>query len=128
MKKVISLFLLSIFLISNSGATISLHWCGKSLSDIHVNSLTAGECKCGKTAMKNDCCKNKTVHLKSANTLFKTNQFQLPVQNAKCIATVTVCFISQFTHQNQCNNGVVYHPPLFKPKVPVYITAGNFLI
>jgi hypothetical protein len=73
MKRITAIFFLLTFLMANTGMAVTVHYCGGKLSSINFFPLDGHYCKCGKKAMKKDCCKDKTTFLKMKDDLVKTN-------------------------------------------------------
>lgn len=128
MKKITAILLLSFFLIANSGVAVSAHWCGGKLASINLYANGEHKCKCGKKAMKPNCCKDKTVQLKANDELVKTTfiNFKIPIQKFLLACTS----LNEVIPSSHYQFAVVsfYHPPLFKPKVPIFLLDGVFLI
>ena len=128
MKKSASILLLLLFLGTNSGMALSLHWCGGKLASIALSSTEKHPCPCSKKAMKPGCCKDKTTTLKANDQLAKSDHFQhkiiLPLIGLdRSVQYYTLNLIS-----SQHIASDFYHPPPYKPKVPIYLLAGVFLI
>lgn len=128
MKKVTSIFLLLLFLIANSGLAINVHWCGGKLSSIDFFANGGNKCKCGKKAMKPNCCKDKTSHLKANDELSKTNNFAFKISIPTFLFTIIKHINALPSAHFQYVASPFYHPPPFKPKSPIYLLGGTFLI
>ncbi|MGQ7946521.1 HYC_CC_PP family protein [Flavobacterium sp. WC2509] len=84
-KKHISVFLAILFLVSNVGFALYVHYCGDTVSSISLNSNTSlsslqDEKGCCQkiTSKKDSCCKDKKiiVQKKAIDKIFKTISFQ----------------------------------------------------
>lgn len=128
MKKTLTLSLLFLFLITNSGMAVSLHWCGHKLSSIDFFSTDKHKCGCGKKAIKPGCCKDKTITLKVKSDLAKANQFAFNNSVPKFIFSTANHFDILSLANYKCERSEFYYPPPIKPKVPDYILYGVFLI
>lgn len=128
MKKITAILLLLIFLITNSGMAVSMHWCGGKLASIDFFSDNEHPCKCGKRAMKPDCCKDKTFQLKANNELTKTTHFAFKISVTKFLFTLANQIEVVPSGHFQYAASDFYHPPLFKPKAPIYLLDRVFLI
>ena len=128
MKKVSAIFLLLLFLIANSGVAVSAHWCGGKLASIDFFADGEHKCKCGKKAMKPNCCKDKTVLLKANDELAKTTHFAFKIVIQKFLFAFPTLIEIVPAVQNQYLIADVYHPPQFKPKTPIYLLDRVFLI
>lgn len=128
MKKVTAIFLLLLFLITNSGVAVNVHWCGGKLSSIDFFANGEHKCKCGKKAMKPNCCKDKTSHLKANDELSKANHFAYKISIPTFLFTlIKQSEIAPLAHL-QYEASTFYYLPPFKPKVPIYLLDGAFLI
>ncbi len=127
MKKVITIFLLLLFLIPNSGIAVSIHWCGGKLASFDLFAGGEHKCKCGKMDMKPNCCKNKTTLLKANNEMSKNTHFAFKISPKFFFILLTQINIVP-TAQLECIVSDYYHPPLFKPKTPIYLLDRVFLI
>ncbi len=127
MKKVSASLLLLLFLITNSGMALSVHWCGGKLAAIAFYSFDEHPCKCKKKSMKPNCCKDKTTHLKASDELNKSNQlsFKIPIPKFEFDIQTQIVFPTETSLYLVSG---FYHPPLFKPKVPIYLLEKVFLI
>lgn len=128
MKKVTAIFLLLLFLISNSGMAVSVHWCGGKLASVEFFAHGVHSCKCGKKSMKPNCCKDKTVQLKASDVISKTNCFAVKALTHKFLYDLPTFIL--FARSAQQEYAVVdfYHPPQFKPKSPIYLLDRVFQI
>ena len=128
MKKITAILLLFIFLITNSGMAIAVHFCGKKLASIDFFSSDKHNCPCSKKAMKPGCCKDKTITLKAINDLTKVNQLALKVNTPKLVlATINQIEILTAPHF-QYSSSEFYHPPPNKSKLPIHLLNRVFLI
>lgn len=127
MKKITAIFLLILFLISNSGIAVAAHYCGGKLSSIVFFKLQNHPCKCGKKAMKKDCCKDKVVIIKGENNAIKS-QIVVKITCIDNIVSVTNTYniLPIFTTKNIFFSFLKV--PIFKPKTPIYLLDGVFLI
>lgn len=127
-KKVFSMVLLIVFLMSNIGVTVSMHFCGGLLNSIDIFTFNGHSCKCGKKAMEKNCCKDKTTFLRVKNDLANANQINYKIACPKLIAVFATQTINIPSAQCQYATANFYHPPLFKPKTPIYLLDRVFLI
>jgi len=128
MKKATAFFLTLVFLISNSGMAVNIHWCGGKISSIIFNISKTPTCKCGVKVMKPKCCKEKTVTLKGSEQLLKTSNTAFKPDLHQSDLTFQKNFEGLFLVR-ETNLGMDYCGPLlFKSKVPIYILAREILI
>ena len=127
MKKTAALLLLFLFLLTNSGMALSMHWCGGKLASISFLSIEKHSCKCGKKTMKPGCCKDKITHLKANDELNKTNvlTFKISVPKLEVDIQTYPLIPKEVSPYSGCN---FYHPPPYKPKSPIYLLDQVFLI
>lgn len=128
MKKLTAILLTLLFLVSNSGMAVTMHWCSGKLTSIDFFSADKSLCKCEKPAMKSDCCKDKTTTFKAKNDMAQANYFAFKLTTPKFNFTV-VNQIEVLPSANfQYYASAFYHPPSFKPKAPIYLLDRIFLI
>lgn len=127
MKKITAIFLLVLFLISNTGIAVAAHYCGGKLSSIVFFKLHNHPCKCGKKAMKKDCCKDKIVIIKGENKAIKS---QIAVKITSVVhflsLTKTIEIFPIVNIKKEIPSFLKL--PIFKPKTPIYLLGGVFLI
>ena len=121
MKKITALLLLFLFLITNSGMTVSAHWCGGKLASIHFFSDDGHRCPCGKRAMKPGCCKDKTVTLKAIKDPAKVNQFAFKIAIPKLEVASPVFTEISLSAQFEHSVSDFYHPPPLISKSPLFL-------
>ena len=128
MKRITAIIFLLSFLIANSGIAVNVHYCGGKLSSINFFSSNIHLCKCGKKAMKKNCCKDKTAFLKMKDDLVKTNLTAFKIYTSKLILALPKPIEFVPTAQTQLVVLSLYHPPPFKPKSPIYLLDRVLLI
>ncbi|SHL81281.1 HYC_CC_PP family protein [Flavobacterium xinjiangense] len=120
-KKCTSLFLAFLLLVSNVGLAFNVHYCGKEIASVSLNTVSQSTEKgcCEKIVAKKDsCCKDKVVNFqkKSDNATIKAfsfnPQFPFLIQQWQ-----TIVFSSNENFKN--NQTAPYFcdanaPPLFK--------------
>lgn len=129
MRTVTAIFLLLLFLISNSGVTVNLHWCGGKLASIDLFPDGEPRCTCGDGAMKPNCCKDITIQLKANDELVTTTQFTFQISLPKIDfipikRTIEVLPPAQHLYVA----ADFYHPPPPQSKTPIYLLDRVFLI
>lgn len=126
-----------LFLISNSGVAVSAHWCGGKLASINLFTNGKQKCKCCKKTKKpkccqktkkRNCCKNEIVHLKANDELAKTNPFAFKVSDPTQIFPLQQHIEILPIIKSQYSFSAFYHPPQFKPKIPIYLLNEVLLI
>lgn len=91
LKKVISILIAFVFLLSSSGFSINAHYCKGKLKSINI--LFVKNCSCGKTKMPKDCCKNKTEIVKIKDNYIPT---QIVITPSTEIITFALSYIQTF--------------------------------
>ena len=128
MKKVVSIFLLMVFLFSNSGIAINVHWCGGKLNSLKFFAKGPHKCMCRKKTMDPGCCKDKSTVLKANKDLSKTLQFLFKTLNIEYLNDKIIYTEGLITSDLKCCYADFYHPPPYKPKVPLYLRDCVFII
>ena len=128
MKRIATIILLFVFLISQSGLAITVHTCRGKISSFNLFSAGKHGCCCGKKPMKAGCCKDKTTILKIKNDISKVNSlvFRQILPDHIIIAFSQNCNFSLPKFRVFANS--FFKPPPFKPKAPIYLLDGVFLI
>lgn len=128
MKKFTAIFLLTVFLITNSGIAVTIHSCGGKIASIELISTNKHSCKCGKKVMKPGCCKSKTSTLNAQKDLVKVNQyiFKTVVPEFE-LSTFVLCVVVP-TSVSASSILAFYRPPPDNPKVPRYLFNGIILV
>ncbi len=128
MKKLFAIFLLLMFLLSNSGIAVTVHYCGGKFAFIDFIPDSNHKCKCGMKTMKPGCCKEKTAVFKVNNEMVKTIHYALKLTTPEKIFNqlnqIEIVSRESFYY---CVSDY-YHPPPFKPKVPVYLLNRVIII
>lgn len=128
MKRITAIFFLLTFLMANTGMAVTVHYCGGKLSSINFFPIDNHPCKCGKKAMKTDCCNEKTSFIFMKGDLAKTNSVIFNTTTPKIIFPILKQFELFPPTQTQVVVLSLYHPPQFKPKSPIYLLDRVFLI
>lgn len=107
----ICLFLAFFLLVSNTGFSFNVHYCGEKIASVSLksnfpNEKLEDEC-CGITEKKSNCCNNKIVHFHKNIEQVVVNAFSLQLD---------FCFLAQ---ENQ--SVAFYFIPNFKStSIPAY--------
>ena len=121
MKKATAILLLFLFLFTNSGMAVNVHWCKGKITSIKFFEDDEHGCKCGKKPMKRNCCKDKTVVFKAKIDPAKVNQFSFKIYLPKIELAPSLLTEITATAKPQHFTPDFYHPPPFKPKTPIYL-------
>lgn len=117
-----------VFLITNSGIAINVHWCGDRLNSVKFFAKGPHKCMCRKKTMDPGCCKDKSTVLKANKDLSKTLQFLFKSFDVESFNSHFIYTESLITSNLKCYYADFYHPPKFKPKVPIYLLVNVFRI
>lgn len=122
MKKAAAILFLLLFLFTNSGIALNVHWCGGKIASVDFFSDGKHNCPCGKKANTGRCCKDKTVTLKANHELAKAHQFVVKVSLPKLekIGSVIQIEIATILEKEFFSSGF-YHPPPYKPRTPIFL-------
>jgi hypothetical protein len=94
MKSLASIFLSILFLLTSSGISYSIHYCGNSVADIGF--IQTKKC-CGEEVEKSmQCCKDKSFHVKIQDNFVKSSVSLS--ENDKFITLYTATFSGQILH------------------------------
>lgn len=88
MKKTFAIFFVFLYLVSVSGISLNLHYCGGKIKSISLTHTDESGCCPGK--MKNTgCCKDKNAHAKVEDSQASSSHLQLPAgQCLQLLATL----------------------------------------
>jgi hypothetical protein len=125
MNKVVSIFLLIVFLFTNSGIAINIRWCGDKINSVKFFANGPHKSICDK---KTRCCKDLTTILKANKDLAKTSQNIFKTGSSEFIK-ITLIHRGSFNLDFRCCCANFYHPPpITKSNVPIYLLDRVFLI
>lgn len=127
MKRFAAIFFLSLFLITNSGMAMAIHWCGGKLASVDFFLADKHPCPCGKKAMKSGCCQNTTTTFKACDELAKTTAFFYKASITSFYLGEPQYFVS-FISSEFLYSSYFYHLPPYKPKVPIYLIDRVILV
>jgi len=98
MKLILSKVLLFCYLISISGWSVVVHYCGGSFHSIYFGPEKTLLCTCGAKPMKPSCCKNHSIQfkIKDLHAASGSAHFQ-KVQVLSLPTIVSLRFISSYT-------------------------------
>ena len=121
MKKIISLFILVIYMASAIGFTYSLHYCGGKFKEVCFTSDTEKNC-CGKDEKQGKCCSNKVISAKfksDQNSSAKSIILKLLTFN---LHTLPDYFFKSIVKKEVFANCIVkWQPPPLIISVPIYL-------
>ena len=129
MKKLIAIFLLTVYTVTAFGVAINYHYCNNHLTQ--VTFLTFGGksgCACHQNAASKGCCKDVTVYKKAGN--HKTSQESYTINTI----SFTPCLPPVNELHNRAIPGINYISDIFSDNVrrcclqPIYILIRVFRI
>jgi hypothetical protein len=121
-KKCTSLFLAFLLLVSNVGLAFNVHYCGKEIASVSLNTIVSLQTEkgcCEKIAAKKDsCCKDKVVNFQkksenaTAKAFFFAPHFSFLIQESQNVVfSQNTNFKSTQVTSYFCDANA---PPLFK--------------
>ena len=119
MKKFVAIFFSIFYLISSSGISLNVHYCGGKMK--HVSFITTNEkgC-CGKKKMSKKCCKDKVAYFKikdnhKSNLVAKVVPPPVKLINTVLPSVHVDCYTSTVivTVENNHSPPVIYDNPLY---------------
>ena len=118
-KKFVVIFFSIFYLISSSGISLNVHYCGGKIKHVSIINANEKDC-CGKKKMSKKCCKDKVAYFKIKDN-HKSNQFaKVVTPSVKLInavlPTTSVDFYVNSVHssiQNDHAPPVIYDNPLY---------------
>jgi hypothetical protein len=127
-KKIVSLFLLSVFLLSVPGLAYSLHFCGEILIKSGIASDAKKTCICDKPQASDDCCQDQQVSLSVDDSQQSTVDYKLDAPKFVLLSAVIPQLLLKILSPSIQYSSFSVHPDVPILKVPVYLFIGSFLI
>lgn len=131
MKKILAISLLSLYLVSAIGFTISLHYCGGDLASLAI--FNKASCCCDEQKeikKKDDCCKNEYKSFKIKDEQIKaelnSKRFQQDDFNLNKNSTLTF-FEKNIEYSNSVTLTQLPRPPDKENLIPAYKRNHSFL-
>lgn len=133
MKKAISIFLLSVFLLSVPGLAYSLHFCGEMLKKSGITSQVKKSCACskkqsGEKQSEDHCCKDQQVKLSLDDSKQSSFDYKLDAPKVALLSAVVPQLLLQLFAPTFDYSSSTEHEDIPILKVPVYLFIGSFLI
>lgn len=128
MKKIVSLFLLSVFLLSVPGLAYSLHFCGEMLIKSGMATDAKKSCVCDMPQASDDCCKDQQVSLSVDDSQQSLVDYKLDAPKIILLSAVIPQLLLKILSPSFQNFPFSHHPDILISKVPVYLFIGCFLI
>ncbi len=128
MKKAVALILSIFLLTTQSGMAVTIHWCGKRIASIQFFSAEKHLCACGKKKMKSNCCDDKTVVIKTQDVQVKSYKVVINVEPPKFDISEPTLFNDELSSSNCLRVDDFYHPPPYKPSVPIFLQDRVLII
>jgi hypothetical protein len=127
-KKAISLFLLSVFLLSVPGLAYSLHFCGEMLMKSGISAEAKKACVCDKQQSEDDCCKDQQVDLSVDDSKQSAFDYKLDTPKLTLLSAVVPQLLLQLFAPTFKHSSFFELTDIPILKVPVYLFIGSFLI
>lgn len=127
MRRILSIFVLFLYLATSIGVTVSLHYCGENLADVSI--LNQASCCCDEEPSTNDCCSDEIQSLKlheAHNKSEHTFSFDFV-----CLTEIATNYIYGPTKQRvyvkiPCATSIA-SPPDILHGVPIYKRIHSYL-
>jgi hypothetical protein len=121
MRKLLSAFLIFIYILPAVGFSMDVHWCGKKLKVVAFDSPHEKKCPCNKE-MPSGCCKDSHVSVKLSDNQKTTTQLNAPHNSfVKKINPLVSFSVPTLESHAVAFDFTKYHAPPFKSKLPVYL-------
>lgn len=128
MKKFLVFLLISLYVVSAIGMTVTAHYCGGQLTSLGFNQTSLEKCKCGNAKMKKNCCQTKTCSFSIKDFQDKTAEINASFTHFDCYPDIFTATNKSFTSTFAKQNFFNHHPPPFIIKSPLYLTNQVFRI
>lgn len=122
MKRFTAFILVFLFLITNSGMSVTLHWCCGKITAVNMILPNKKPCQCDRKVMNDGCCKDKTTLLKSSTDL--SNLSQPDFISSLSTFSFDFCFKQELVFFKSYSNFNHFFLPRYKPKIPIYLNYG----
>lgn len=132
MKKIVSLLLLLVYMLSIPGIAYSLHFCGEKLSSFSYTVAEKKTCACKQTKTQEetpakDCCEDQQVDLSAENSKAASFDFKLATPTYSLLSTFFIDFFFGFADKN-ISVFSADSSPVTSLKVPIYLLHRYFRI
>jgi hypothetical protein len=128
MKRVTAILAIFLFLFTNSGLALSVHYCGGEAVSFDIFSTDNRQCDCGATDMPKGCCENETTFVNASSDFVNSGSFFLNSINS----VIDLAYISFSTDLKKISwtvsSCVVLESPPLKFNTPINIMNRVFLI
>lgn len=128
MKKAVALILAVLLLTTQSGMAVSIHWCGKKIASVQFFSAEKHLCACGKKKMKSNCCDDKTVVIKTQDIQAKSFKVVIKIEPTKFDISEPIKLEVELSPSHCLRVDDFYHPPPYKPSVPIFLQDRVLII
>ncbi len=132
MKRVVALLLMLLYVVSVSGATFNLHFCGTKLQALSFGGFKHKGCCCGKAKvkpMKTGCCTDKIISIKSGNDHKQVESITTPLSFSKnCLAEVPSSFNFFISNPSTTPISNFHSPPIRDGNTKLFILHSVFRI
>jgi hypothetical protein len=128
MKRVTAILAIFLFLFTNSGIALSVHYCGGEAVSFDIFSSDNRQCDCGATDMPKGCCENETTFVNASSDFVNSGSFFLNSTNS-LIDLSSIGFPSDLKKISwSISSFVVLESPPLKFNTPIHIMNRVFLI
>ena len=129
MKRVTVILLLFCYLIPSIGLSVTTHYCGGKLASISFLFSNNHKCKCGKKAMKKNCCQDKTTTFKIDDTQNSSKRISLALfKNYNFLSPAFAVYSINFSQADVERHIAFLRPPPLQKDRPIFLLNRVFLI
>lgn len=129
MKRFTAILFALLYVVSVSGTTFHVHFCGKQLQNISIAGFEHKGCCCGKTEMDSNCCSEKLISFKAGKEHKRIESTVTPVSIPKIFVSEIPAFLSQFSAQSFVKIIPDFHsPPIRAENNELLILNSTFRI
>lgn len=129
MKKIVIFIYLLLYLVTVTGFSYTVHYCGGEVSSVLFHTPTSDKCICGSNKMKKNCCKDKTVSIKIEDGQVNTQNCLITFKNLLNLQIdLPQSFCFEYSHFPILVLEDYFHHPPDVEKHPLYILNKVFRI
>lgn len=130
MKRFVASLLMLLYVVSVSGATFNVHFCGSKLQALSFAGFKHKGCCCGKAKpMKAGCCKDKTINIKAGNDHKQVESISTPLSISKSFIAEVPTYLDLFVSNPIIGAVPNFHsPPIRDGDTKLFILHSVFRI
>lgn len=132
MKRFAASLLMLLYVVSVSGATFNVHFCGTKLQALSFAGFKHEGCCCGKAKakpMKAGCCKDEIISIKAANDHNQVECISAPLSISKSFIAEVPAYLDRFISNSIIATTPKFHsPPIRDGDTKLFILHSVFRI